>query len=157
MAKRFEAISAPILADQRRFERSIAEFMKPIRSAALAKSLSLPLPVLGFGGGPLVPDAPLVCTTSKANRVVECALQRLNDCRRRHADLRHRVELIVSLTTGELLQVSNIAATEDELVRVVGADLDGFRRECFIAPEMIQYEIVTMKMPPPGAKLTVVE
>jgi hypothetical protein len=156
MAKRFEAISAPILADQRRFERSIAEFMKPIRSAALAKSLSLPLPVLGFGGGPLVPDAPLVCTTTKANRVVECALQRLNDCRRRHADLLHRVELIVSLTNGELLQVSNIAATEDELVRVV-AHFDGFHRECFIAPEAIQYEIVTMKVPPPGAKLTVVE
>lgn len=157
MAKRFEAITAPILVNQRRLEHSIAESVKSIRSATIAAQLSLPRPQVGFGGGPFVPNAPVVRVASKAARIIECALQRLRERRRRDNDIRHRVELIVSLPNGEFLQASKLSATEDGIIRVVGVDIEGFLRECFISPEVIQYEIVTVRLPPPGAQMTVVK
>ena len=157
IARRVAAVTAPILAEHRRFERAMAELAEPIRSAVVATNLSLSLPAVGFGGGRLMPNAPIVRVASKAARIVESALQRLRDRRHRDSDVRHGVELLVNLPNGEFLQVGKMSATEDGLIRVVGSDMDGLFRERFIAPEVIQYEIVTMKLPPPGAKLTLVE
>ena len=157
LARRVAAVTAPILAEHRRFERAMAELAEPIRSATVAAKLSLSLPAVDFGGGRLIPSAPVVRRQSKAARIVDCALQRLRDRRHRDSDVRHGVELIVNLPNGELLQVGKMSATEDGLIRVIGADIAGCDRERFIAPEAIQYEIVTIKFPPPGADLTLVE
>ena len=157
MANRSDAITAPIVAEQRRLERSIAEIAKPIHVAAVAAQAPFPRPPARFGGGPPPPSAPLVRATSKAARIVNFALQRLRDRRRRDADARHRVELIVDLPLGGTAIVTEISATEDGLIRVCGIDVEEIARECFIAPEAIQYEIAVVTMPPPGAQLTVVE
>jgi hypothetical protein len=157
MTKRVEAIAAPILAERRHFEQTLAELIQPIRTASLTARMSFLRSAVGFGNGPLLPGAPIVRIACKATRIVDCAKERLRDRRSRDSDVRHRVELIVNLPNGEFVQVSKMSSTEDGLIRVIGADVDGFLRERFLSPEVIQYEIVTVKIPPLGAQLTVVE
>ncbi len=157
IAKRFEAITTPIVAERLHLARSIANLTIPIREAALAAQRSIPSAAVGFGDRPLLHDAPLVRIASKASRIVKCALHRLTDRRHRDADLRHRVELIVHLPNGEYIRVMKIAAKDDGLIQIVGKDIDGYARERFIAPESFQYEIVKMTVPPPDRKLTLVE
>jgi hypothetical protein len=157
MMKRVEAITEPILVERRHFEQTLAELIQPIRAASLTARMSFPRSAVVFGNGPLRPGAPMVRVACKATRIVDCATERLRDRRRRDGDVRHRVELIVNLPNGEFLQVSKMSSTEDGLIRVIGADVDGFLRERFLAPEVIQYEIVTMKISRPVAQLTVVE
>ena len=131
--------------------------VEPIRDARIAARLTLPLPAAPSCDAPVVPDLPMVRTPSKAAQIVECTLQRLGDRRNRDADRRHRVELVVDLPLGGSAFVTKMSATEDGLIRVCGIDVEGFDRECFFAPEAIQYEIATIKVPPPGAKLTLVD
>lgn len=154
IAKRFEAITAPIVAERLHLAQSIPDLTIPIREASLAAQRSIPSATVGR---PLLRGAPLVRITSKASRIVNCALQRLADRQHRDADLRHRVELIVHLPNGEYIRVMKIAAKDDGLIQIIGEDIDGYARERFIAPESFQYEIVKMTVPPPDRKLTLVE
>ena len=68
---------------------------------------------------------------------------------RRNDDMRHQVELIISLPNGEFLRVRKPSATEDGLIRVIGVDIKGVLHERFIAPEVIQCEVATVRLPPP--------
>lgn len=157
IANRFDAIAAPIFAQRRRLEQTAAALAKPARNATIAASVARPLPDIDFRSGYVPPRGPNVRFASKAARIVKCALTRLRDRRRRYADLRHRVELIVSLPIGGTAIVTDISVTEDGLIRVCGTDVEEIARECFIAPEAIQYEIAVFVIQPPRTPLTVVE
>lgn len=91
MAKRFDAVAAPILAKQRHLERSFAELVRPIRNRMVAARRVHPLPAANPGSNCALPNAPSVRVVSKAVRIVERALARLQHRRHCDADLRHKV------------------------------------------------------------------